>query len=62
MIAQYSMLVWKLCDFSGDTDQYCKETLLLCDFSGGGDMHMIDHIYMQILHIKIWVVGHIMSA
>ena len=25
-----------LCDFSGDLDQYCKETLYFCDFSGEG--------------------------
>ena len=25
----------KLCDFSGDPDQYCYETLYFCDFSGG---------------------------
>ena len=30
------MLAWQLCDFSGDPDQYCSETLYFCDFSGGG--------------------------
>ena len=23
MMTQHSMLAWKLCDFSGDPDQYC---------------------------------------
>ena len=31
------MLAWLLCDFSGDPDQYCKETLYFYDFSGGPD-------------------------
>ena len=35
MMALYRMLAWKLCDFSGDLDQYCIETLYLRDFSGG---------------------------
>ena len=32
MMAQHIMLA----DFSGDPDQYCKETLYFCDFPGGG--------------------------
>ena len=35
-MAQHRMLAWPLCDFSGDPDQYCLETLNFCDFSGGG--------------------------
>ena len=31
-----SLLAWSLCDFLGDPDQYCLETLNFCDFSGGG--------------------------
>ena len=35
-MAQQRMLAWQLCDFSGDQDKYCYETLYFCDFSGGG--------------------------
>ena len=30
------MLAWQLCDFSGDPDQYCYETLYFAIFSRGG--------------------------
>ena len=47
-----------LCNFPGDTDQYCLETLYFCDFSGGAggrpdalspplDPHMTRHKYVQ---------------
>ena len=30
------MLAWQLCDFSGDQDQYCQETLYFVTFQVGG--------------------------
>ena len=30
------MLAYKICDFSEDVDQYCKETLYFVIFQGGG--------------------------
>ena len=40
MMAQHWMLAWKLCDFLGDPDQYCKENLYFCDFSEGFGPHV----------------------
>ena len=36
MMAQHRMLAPELCDFSGDRDKFCEETIYFCDFSGGG--------------------------
>ena len=35
MMAQHSVLAWYLCVFSGDPDQYYKETLYFVIFQGG---------------------------
>ena len=30
-----ALMIYGLCDKSGDPDQYCKKTLYFCDFSVG---------------------------
>ena len=54
------MLTWQLCDFSGDPDQYCKETIQLCDFAAGGpsgSVHELDRLHLPGRIVKPQIKG-----
>ena len=58
MVTQNLMLAWKLCDFSGDPDEYCNEIYIFVIFQGAPDplTHHVRNMYesFYVFFVELW--------